>query len=143
MAKLVMIILGVVLFSLVASFMFRIAGDLGSDYNSNDATTYTELSSNYDHIKNISTQSNSSIRRIKSKLDIGIVDATFGVVDSGVAGGKVLTDSVSNLNTIADQIEKDTDFVEVSIFFQATKAVLAILFVLSILFFFWRFKAET
>ena len=144
MARLVSIIIGLVLFSLFVTFMFKVGADLSTNAGSSNSATFTTLSNNYDRLDNYSLDKNTTIRRIKDSLDYGFVKTGLYFVEEGLTGGKILMDSVDNTGEIVDQVGRDSPYAaELGVFSIAIKAILSVIFIIAMLYFVWRAKAET
>lgn len=143
MVKISSIIIGFFVFTLFAVGLFSIAGEVGSNYGSNDHTVYSELSGEYDELfSREGRDDNSTLRRIKNQTDSAVLDATLGGVEAAVKGGKLLTGSFDMTERAVSKAQADSGGLIPGIIVDGLQAILITVTILGILYFFWRARAE-
>ena len=144
MARVISIIIGVIVVSMIITFMFKFGHEVGQSANSETASQLATLSSNYEHKIQEANDSQSVLSRLRNVTSGSVVEQGLFFVDSGITGGKVLLDSVDNTHDLINTIEDDTGlFAESKFMIDGILSIIGLIFVVSILYFFWRGKAET
>lgn len=145
MARLVSIIIGVVVLSMMITFMLKLGAEIGTSTSSDTHNQLSTLSDNYQNNIDQSRNGTSVLGRLRNVTSGSIVEQGLFFVDSGITGGKILLDSVDNTNEIVNMVDEDTGILgEGNTFLKyGIITIIGLIFTVSILYFFWRGKAET
>ncbi len=145
--KVANLIIGLVVFSIVTTMMFAYVQNYLQKNNVGDPTEWEELSGNYNQfVTESTTQANSTLRRISNQTKLGEATSTekdIRLVSGALGGGRLLINFFLNIDTVANKVQSDTDTYVDPRIIPAIMAVIAIIILLSIIFFLRGFKAET
>lgn len=146
--KMVTILIGLAIFSIVTTMMFSAVNQILVDSSSTqDASEWDALSGEYEQFtQSVSPEGNSTLRSISGQTESGEADSTERSVflfSGAISGGKLLTNFFLNIKDVQNKVTGDTDQFVDSRIINAVVIILFIVIVLSTLFFLRGAKAET
>lgn len=145
MVKYSSIIIGMIIFSVFLTLIFAMGGSVSSQYQSDSATNFTELSGNYEVYSNDETVNNGTLRKIQSKLDDSSNPVSVGadILIAAVDGVKLMFNSIATLNNVGNEVVNDSGGKIDPLFTKALGAILTVIFVVIVISMLMRFKPET
>lgn len=136
-------LIGIVIFSLVTFIFFNAAHMIGKEYSSDSVSFFSNATQNYNFIEEVSNET-SEVQQIQNKTKGGFYRSlAVGVaaVDAALDSAKLITNSISTVDTVSRQAEKDLKINP--IFRTAAIAIFLILVIIIILAMIMRFHPST
>ena len=151
--KLVELLYGVIIFSVVISLLFLLAGDFFKEGKVDDSGLYSSLAVEYEGISKNQVFKDSDIREIQDATDIGTASSEtqdIFLLTGAIQGGRLIINSIKNFDNIANNISSTLDegentaapYIDPRIIV-TLKALVVVLIVIISLQFLRGFKLET
>ncbi len=145
--KIATLVLGFLTFSVVVTIMFSAVRDHLTLNNFEGVDEWDALAVDYGGLSSdISNKKDSTLRDVdeQTKLgDVGSGDRDNELITGAISGGRLLTNFLTNFENVTNKVYGDTDTFVPRGIIDAVLGILAILVILSVIFFLRGFKAET
>lgn len=152
--KLVELLYGVIIFSVVISLLFTLAGDFFKEGKVNDSGLYSSLAVDYKKFSENQVFKDSEIREIQGASDVGTASSTsqdIFLLTGAIQGGRLIINSIKNFDNIANNISSTVLIGENAVpspyidprIIVTLKALVVVLIVIISLQFLRGFKLET
>ena len=143
------LLIGIAVFSVVASFMFYAMGNVGESYGSEDYSTYNTLGGpggSYDFTPDVDAP-NSTIRQIAGDIQgsqFDVLSVGFSASIGALNGVKSILNSVTTVEKISNQIQDDTSGLGIYPgVWRLPSIIIGIVLAMIILGMVWRYNAST
>ncbi len=145
--KIATLVLGFLTFSLVVTIMFSAVQSYLTLNDFSGAEEWESLSVDYGGLSSsISTDSDSTLRQVDEQTkqgDVGSKDRDITLITGAVSGGRLLTNFYTNFQNVTAKVAGDTETFVPREIINAVLGILAVIVILSVIFFLRGFKAET
>ena len=145
--KISTLVLGFLTFSVVVTIMFSAVQNYLTLNDFEGAEEWESLSVDYGGLSgSIATDSDSTLRQVEEQTKLGGVGSKAPdneLITGAISGGRLLTNFYTNFQNVTAKVAGDTETFVPREIINAVLGILAILVVLSVIFFLRGFKAET
>jgi len=148
MVKITTMLIGIVLFSIVATMMFgAVVSILDGNPGSQSSSQFVGLSAEYENFgRDLTVQKNSTLRQIKAKTDQGpasSVEEDIFLVKGAISGGRLGGNFFANFDDVINTVSGDTTTYIDPRIFDAMLFIISLIIILAVLHYIRGAKLET